>query len=147
MMHSVSRLSGKSIPYVSHSLAGHAYPRRMPNKKTQKTVNSWGSRFREALKAQKSNLRKVAENMDVAESTVRSWTNGHRDINLNDFLRLCDAAALDPAVILFADQVDSKFMAVGEAWNQATKEERESLALMAEAIIARRGSQRQSGAT
>lgn len=121
----------------------------MSNNKKQKTGARWARRFREALKAQESSLAKVAEKMGVAESTVRSWTNGHRDINLDDFLRLCNAAEVDAAVILFADQVDNKFLAVGEAWGKATKEERESLTLMAEAIIARHGSNRvgKSGAS
>lgn len=39
--------------------------------------------------------------MDMAESTLRSWTNNTRDINLKDFFALCDAADLDPVQVLF----------------------------------------------
>lgn len=43
----------------------------------------------------------IAEVMGLAESTLRSWTNGTRDINLKDFFALCDAARIDPAHALF----------------------------------------------
>jgi len=37
----------------------------------------------------------------LAESTLRSWTNGNRQVNLADFMTLCVKAGADPALILF----------------------------------------------
>lgn len=44
---------------------------------------------------------KIADDLGQAESTVRHWCNGTREINLSDFFRLCDAAQADPVKILF----------------------------------------------
>jgi transcriptional regulator with XRE-family HTH domain len=67
----------------------------------------WGPRLREHLKKNGSSLAKLAEKMidengdALAESTLRSWTNGNRKVNLADFFELCKKADADPALILF----------------------------------------------
>jgi len=62
----------------------------------------WGKRFRKLLRHKGSNLAKVADAMQLSESALRSWTNGNRQINLQDFFKLCEVAEVDPAVVLFA---------------------------------------------
>lgn len=62
---------------------------------------SWGTRLRAHLKKKKSNLAKLAEKVERSEPTLRSWTNGTRQINLVDFFYICEAAEADPAIILF----------------------------------------------
>jgi transcriptional regulator with XRE-family HTH domain len=99
-----------------------------------KTPLNWGAKFRQAIKLKHLNLAKVAEKLSVHEATVRSWTNGHRDINLSDFLKLCTAAKVDPWPILFAD-VDEKALALLEAWRQADVSERKLLTVAAEAVL------------
>lgn len=121
-----------SIPLVSTAAAMKIYPRRV----REKTPLGWGARFREYLRAKESNLAKIAEKMNLAESTLRSWTNGTRDINLSDFLLLCKKADLDPATVLFAGKVDDKFLLIGEAWNRATPEQRGYLLTTARGILA-----------
>ena len=105
----------------------------------KKGWQGWGMRYREMVKAKGLTLAKVAEKMDMAESTLRSWTNANRSIKLHLFVRICEAAGLDPAVVLFAGQVDEDFLDIGEAWRHAQGHERESLILSAEAILARHG--------
>lgn len=97
-------------------------------------LGDWGARFKRECQLARVSTRQAAEKIGQAESTVRSWINGTRQLNLTDFFRLCDAAGVNPGVVLFAD--------VGKvlsAWELAEGEERESLALMAEAILARHG--------
>lgn len=53
------------------------------------------------MKEKKLSLAGVSEKMGMAESTLRSWTNGTREINLSDFFKLCAAAQLNPAQVLF----------------------------------------------
>lgn len=75
---------------------------------------SWGLRFRNQLKDRGKNLAYVAEKMtdkngdQMSESAVRSWTNGTRKINLEDFFRACEVAELNPAVILFGHPIMSE---------------------------------------
>jgi transcriptional regulator with XRE-family HTH domain len=88
------------------------------------------------VKCKKSSLAKVAEKLGRAESTVRSWTNGTRDINLAEYLELCKAAGIDPALVLFAGKVDAKFLIVGEAWSKATPEQQGVLWTAAQGILA-----------
>lgn len=64
----------------------------------------WGQRLRAHVKEKRIPWEKVAARVGesgVAISTVRSWLNGTRDINLVDFFALCKAAEADPAAILF----------------------------------------------
>lgn len=125
-----------SIPYVSHGKRALPYASGVREK--DKTPLKWGTRFREALKARNSNLAKLAEHkkVDRSESALRSWTNGTRDINLSEFLQLCDAAGIDPAVVLFAGKVDNKFLDIGEAWGKANPVQREVLWTAAQGILA-----------
>lgn len=61
----------------------------------------WGMRLRAHLREKDRNLAWLALETNLAESTLRSWTNGTREINLSDFFMLCQTAKLDPATILF----------------------------------------------
>ena len=109
---------------------------------------NWGRRFRNALKAKQMTLAEVAEKLDQATSTVRSWTNSNRNIKLHDFFRLCAAAGLDPAVVLFSNQGDhQEFLTIGEAWRQADQTGREALLLTAEGILGRREGGRRHAAS
>ena len=99
-----------------------------------KTPLNWGVRFRQAIKIHGLNLAKVAERLDVHEATVRSWTNGHRDINLSDFLKLCTAAKVEPWPILFPN-IDIKALALLEAWHHANETERQLLMVAAESVL------------
>lgn len=63
----------------------------------------WGARFREAVKEQEKKYDDIGATMKPprVESSIRSWTNGTRKINLVEFFELCRAADVDPAMILF----------------------------------------------
>lgn len=102
-----------------------------------KTTLDWGPRFRAHLKAKGKTLAQVAEAIGRAESTVRSWTNGTREINLGEFIDLCKAAGLDAALVLFTGRVDAKFLEIGEAWRDADEREREAFLIVAEGIRAK----------
>ncbi len=102
----------------------------------------WAKRFREECERRELSLAKIAERMDKAESTVRSWTNGNRAINLTDFFRLCAAAEIDPQSILFAtggqekvNPPNEKLDILAKAWQAATPVWREQLLGTAEAIL------------
>ena len=102
----------------------------------------WGPRFRQQCRDKGLNLAKIAERLDLAESTVRSWTNGTREINLSDFFRLCSAAGIEPGEVLFAESAQNQplpdaenFLAMTEAWRYATPEWKEILLTTADAII------------
>jgi transcriptional regulator with XRE-family HTH domain len=112
----------------------------------EKTPLGWGARFRESLKAKGLSLGQLARELDLAESTLRSWTNGTRDINLSDFLRLCAAAQIDPAFVLFAGKVDAKFLVIGEAWNKASQDQKGVLWTAAQGILAQHEQPRRRGA-
>lgn len=105
----------------------------------ERTPLGWGQRFRDLAKERGLSLGQLAERLDRAESTVRSWTNGTRDINLSEFLELCTAAGIDPALVLFRDKVDAKFLVIGDAWSQADANEKEVFWTVAQGILARRG--------
>lgn len=64
---------------------------------------AWGARFREAAKEKGKTFPQIGRAMKPAraDSTIRSWTNGTRKINLIEFFELCRAADVDPAVVLF----------------------------------------------
>jgi transcriptional regulator with XRE-family HTH domain len=120
-----------SIPIASQRLSVRAYSGRMAKRPWQ----DWGTRFRNGCREKGTSTRKVSEKLDLAESTVRSWINGTREINLSDFFRLCAAAGLDPASILFAGHVDPAFLAIGKAWAQSDRRGRELLIVAAEAAV------------
>lgn len=110
----------------------------------EKTPLGWGKRFRDLARDKGLSLGDVGEKLGRAESTIRSWTNGIRDINLKEFLELCTAAGLDPAIVLFASQVDAKFLEIGEAWNQADDVERGAFLTVARGVRAKYDVQRGS---
>lgn len=62
---------------------------------------TWGKRLKALAKEKGLNLAALAEKLGLAESTVRSWTNGTHNTTLKDFFLLCAAADLDPALVLF----------------------------------------------
>lgn len=68
---------------------------------------TWGTRYREMAKESGKTPEAVGAAMQPprAESTIRSWTNGTRQINLTEFFELCRAAELDPAMVLFGGPV------------------------------------------
>lgn len=109
------------------------------------TPLGWGPRFKRAIKAKGLNLSQIAEKLDMSESALRSWTNGHREINLDDYLRLCSVAEVDPAVVLFGDKVDEQFLAIGEAWSKADPIGRRVLWTAAQGILAQMTSARTKG--
>lgn len=43
----------------------------------------------------------VAAKLGMSEPGLRSWLNGNRQINLSDFIRLCEAVKADPRQMLF----------------------------------------------
>jgi len=95
----------------------------------------WGVRFRTALKLKHLNLSKIAEALDMHESSVRSWVNGNREVNLADFFRLCDAADIDAREILFGSIVDEKLLALIEAWRHADDGGKKLLSVAANAVL------------
>lgn len=136
-----------SIPEVPHEFSRGVYSCGVMNKKgrldgssgerqKRSTPYGWGPRFREMARAKGLNLAKLAERMGLAESALRHWTNGTREVNLTDFLHLCASADLDPATILFAGKVDEGFLKVGEAWGKADPTQRGVLRTAAEGILA-----------
>ena len=118
-----------SIPYASPLVRKPPYPESMGKKSEWR---HWGARFRNEASRKGISTREAAARVDQAESTVRSWLNGTREVNLADFVRLCDATGIDPELVLFADV--GKLLS---AWRLATNAEKESLLLMSEAILRR----------
>jgi transcriptional regulator with XRE-family HTH domain len=105
-----------------------------------KEWKTWGPRFRQQCRDKNLNLAKIAERIGLAESTVRSWTNGTREINLSDFFRLCAAAEIEPDEVLFTYSArqfpeGKEFLALSEAWRYATREWKEMLLTTADAIL------------
>lgn len=78
----------------------------------------------------------LAEKMGMSEPGINSWTNGNRNINLADFLRLCEAAGLDPAVVLFSETVDPRFLYIGEAWVKANDMQKGAFLTVAKGVLA-----------
>ena len=95
--------NNKSIRSASDILGLGAYHCAPMPKHTWK---QWGARFRQAIADKPIPVRQavVAERLGVADSTLRSWLNGSRDINLVDFFRICAAGDVDPRQILFEGQ-------------------------------------------
>lgn len=83
---------------------------------TMRAWLDWGNRFRTQIKEKSRTLAQVAEKMNRAESTLRSWTNGTREINLLEFFQLCEAAEVDAAAVLFGRPLmtDAQRKAIGE---------------------------------
>jgi transcriptional regulator with XRE-family HTH domain len=110
-----------------------AYPHFMP----KRTVLGWGPRFRYALKAKGLTVADVAEKIGRAESSVRSWLNGNREINLSEFVELCASARLEPAAVLSDDQEGHEFLDIALAWRKSKGKhlQREVLLMAAKGIL------------
>lgn len=117
----IAQASAMSIHSVSPADMGRAYHCRMAD--TSRPWLDWGHRFRVQIKDNGKSLAQVAALMTrpgadepLAESTLRSWTNGSREINLSDLFWLCETAEVDPAVVLFGQPIltDVQRKALGE---------------------------------
>ncbi len=86
-----------SIPAVSDTPAVAPYHWQMEND----SWKGWGPRFKKLAKENGETLATIAEKMGLAESTLRHWTNGTREINLTDLMRMCKAARVHPSLVLF----------------------------------------------
>jgi len=120
-----------SIPYVSDTKPAHPYYGGM----AKATRPEWGDRFKSMLRAKNSSLAKLAEKMRRAEPTLRSWTNGTRQINLSEFFEMCAAADIKPAALLFPKQAAGREFAwrpdtieIAEAFEQIEEPEDRRLA-------------------
>ncbi len=67
------------------------------------TVTNWGVRFRAHMKLHSLSQETLADAMGRSQGAVGHWISGRRDINLNEFFKLCEAAGADPRLILFPD--------------------------------------------
>lgn len=92
---------GVSIHTVSDAGNGLVYHSVMAD--SPKPWLDWGNRFRTQIKERNLTLAQVGERMSPqrVESTLRSWTNDTRKVNLLDFFEMCSAAEVDPAIVLF----------------------------------------------
>ncbi len=129
-----------SIPPVPHGELPYTYHLGMAH--SNKEWKGWGPRFRAECRKNQITLAIVAGRLDQAESTVRSWTNGNREINLSDFFRLCAAAEIEPRLVLFTPEIGEKVNDANEktdilarAWQEASPVWREQLLGTAEAIL------------
>lgn len=113
--------AGMSIHHVSDYAPRPQYHFRMSEKVHE--WSGWGRRFRAQIKEKDLSLAAVAAKMippdsdePLAESTLRSWTNGTRNINLSDVFWLCEVAGVDPAIVLFGRPLmtDAQRRAIGE---------------------------------
>jgi transcriptional regulator with XRE-family HTH domain len=131
-----------ATPHVSDFGGGFPYP---PFMKHDKKWQGWGQRFRLACRVNGLTLAQVAEKMDLAESTLRSWTNGTREINLSTFFHLCAAADVSPYAILGIEVEDEILLAVLSAWAQADDQERRLLQIAAKSVLDKHGRSREPG--
>lgn len=141
-------MNSASIPSVLPVRAAFPYALEMGVK--PRTALDWGARFMHLLKARPvppSSLAHLAPLMNLSEGALRHWTNGTRQVTLEQFLQLCAAAKIDPGLVLFTGLVDDKFLAIGEAWKQGDDLEREVLWTAAQGILSKRGATSQQGST
>lgn len=131
--YSIDRLPTLSIPIESHRSNTPAYIPRMAKRKVWQ---DWGARFRTECRLKGTSTRALSEKLGLAESSVRSWLNGTREINLSDFFLLCDTAGIDPATVLFAGRNDPRFHAIQRTWSRTDERGKEVL-LMAEEVARR----------
>jgi transcriptional regulator with XRE-family HTH domain len=99
----ITASADESIPPVSDTVNPTVYPLGMvwSGDDFKKWGNAWGKRYRAYLRSKGRSLKDVAEAMELAESTLRSFTNGTRSPSLVEFLTMCQLAEADPATILF----------------------------------------------
>jgi transcriptional regulator with XRE-family HTH domain len=74
----------------------------------KKHESKWGLLLKDELRTKGISMPEAAKNASIAESTLRSWANGHREPNIGAFLRLCKANEIDPIIILFGDEPTEK---------------------------------------
>lgn len=55
------------------------------------------------MRIHKLSQERLAEALDVSQGAIGHWLRRARSINLEDFLRLYEAAGADPKLILFGD--------------------------------------------
>lgn len=127
----VSQSPRKSIRPASHDGVRSSYHRSVAKKPAWK---DWGPRFRELSQQKGLSTRRLAESLELAESTVRSWLNGNREINLTDFFLICQVGNIDPAAVLFGT-ADDNFIAISRAWAQADDQGKRLLSIAAEAVL------------
>lgn len=123
-----------SIPIASDAPGHGVYPSPVP----KKTVMGWGPRFRYAIKSRGLTVADVAEKIGRAESSVRSWLNGNREINLSEFVELCASARLEPAAVLTDENEGHEFLDIALAWRKSKGKplQRELLRMAAKGILA-----------
>jgi transcriptional regulator with XRE-family HTH domain len=64
-------------------------------------MGEWRQRFKDFMREAQVTQDYLAEKMDVSQGTIAHWLKGRREINLSDFLRLCEWAGADAQRILF----------------------------------------------
>lgn len=128
---------GLSIPIASRRGSRIPYRDYIGIMGKRPVWQDWGTRFRHACRDKPTPLttKDVADRLGMAESSVRSWLNGTREINLSDFFRLCDAVGIDPATVLFSGQIDPAFSLVQRAWDRAGREGKALLSIAAETAL------------
>lgn len=67
--------------------------------------DQWRLRFREHLDLHRLPLTSLVDAVGATPGAISHWLTGRREINLNDFFRLCEAAGADPATILFGQDM------------------------------------------
>lgn len=72
----------------------------------------WGKRLKVHMKASGITQEAVAEKLEVTQGAIAHWLGGRREINLEDYFKLCIAAKADPRLILFGDEGDVRLAEV-----------------------------------
>ncbi len=88
-----------SIPHVSDGGAAFSY--HLPMAKERKAWPTWGVRLKGRLKHLGLTWAQAAEQLGIAEITLRSYASGKRDIKLGEFFAICEKFELNPSKTLF----------------------------------------------
>ena len=97
--YSIGRNNGLSIPIASALYRAGNKLSNVPWR--DQSWTSWGQRIRIHMRERRLRPMKVADKLKISEPALRSWINGHREINLSDFFRLCLVIEADPHLMLF----------------------------------------------
>lgn len=98
------------------------YTHRMPKKPPRADWPQWSQRFTDFLKdRQRRSLPSIADEMGLTVGGVRHWLNGHRQILLIQFFKLCEVAQADPQEILFGktDRMSDRQRQMLDAYDSA----------------------------